>query len=79
MARGWESKSVESQQADLDERRRQNAAVITEPPARRQQRESIELALARARRDLTSATHSAHRSMLEAAIGDLQSRLQKLS
>jgi hypothetical protein len=78
MARGWESKSVESQQADRDEQTRRGIAVILEPPAQRQRREAIELALARTRRDLTTATHAAHRTMLEAAIGDLQAQLRNL-
>jgi hypothetical protein len=75
MARGWESKSIESQQAD----RQQSAERGAPPPeeaGRRQSRETLELALVRARKDLIIATHVAHKSMLEAAIGALEEQLR---
>ncbi|HEY7473973.1 MAG TPA: hypothetical protein VH679_03110 [Vicinamibacterales bacterium] len=80
MARGWESKSVESQQADLDTRERKpharsdpaEAAVLAE-------RRTLELARTRALADLASATSPAHRRMLEAAIQALDEQLRHLS
>lgn len=71
MARGWESKSVESQQADRD-------ALPKGPPPSAQEarqradRETAVLALARARADLVTAKAPAHRAMLEAAIKALE-------
>jgi len=78
MARGWESKSVESQQADRE------AAAKTGPPPtpddarQRAERRTAELALARAKADLTQATAPAHRAMLEAAIKALERLLPLL-
>jgi hypothetical protein len=78
MARGWESKSVESQQEARVDRPRGPAA----PPPSRQaaeaaaRRQTLELALARARADLVSARVPAHRRMLEQAIEALVAQLR---
>jgi hypothetical protein len=78
MARGWESKSIESQQADREEAAAAaRAPVSAEDAARAARRQTCEMALARARADLQSATHAAHRAMLEAAIVALTAQLQK--
>jgi len=68
MARGWESKSIESQQADREAQRREPAPVPPEEAQRRDARRTVELARARARADLERATAPAHRAMLEAAL-----------
>jgi hypothetical protein len=79
MARGWESKSIESQQDD----RAAAAAVKSRPPisagdaARLARRQTVELALARANADLAIATHPSHRQMLEAAITALTAQLEQ--
>lgn len=78
MARGWESKSIESQQADREQPGGGRGPASSELPARRQSRETVELALSRAQKDLAVATHVAHRSMLEAAIGALETQLRTL-
>lgn len=79
MARGWESKSIESQQDD----RAAEAAAKARPPvssedaARMARKRTLELALARAVADLKSATHPSHRQMLEAAIAALTAQLEQ--
>ncbi|MEO6222788.1 MAG: hypothetical protein ABIP90_06025 [Vicinamibacterales bacterium] len=79
MARGWESKSVESQQDDraADAAAKTRAPVSPQEAARRARRQTLELALARAAADLKHATHPAHRQMLEAAIAALTGQLQQ--
>ena len=79
MARGWESKSIESQQDD----RAADAAAKARPPvsiddaARLARRQTLELALARANADLKVATHPSHRQMLEAAVAALTAQLDQ--
>jgi len=79
MARGWESKSIESQQDDRAASAAAKAAapVSAEDAARRVRRHTIELSLARARADLRHATHPSHRHMLETAIAALSEQLQQ--
>jgi hypothetical protein len=78
MARGWESKSVESQQADR-EARDTPAVTLSEADAVRLVRQrTLELARARALADLASATAPAHRRMLEGAIQALDEQLGKV-
>jgi hypothetical protein len=75
MARGFESKDVEFQQAEA-ERRQKPARVLT--PEEREgvaRRRTVELALARARADLESARSDAHRAMLLQAIAALEEKL----
>ena len=72
MARGFESKDVEYQQA---EKERPKTARHTLTPAERDEaarRQSIELALARSKSDLAAASSPAHRRMLEQAIAELE-------
>ena len=76
MARGWESKSVEAQQADRD-RHEPTAPVVPEDPARVARRRTLELARARAQADLSNARHAAHRAMLEAAIRAIDEQLTR--
>jgi hypothetical protein len=75
MARGWESKNIESQQ---EERERDDRAsgVSAEEAARNARRRTLELARARAAADLAAATSPAHRAMLEAALRALDEQLR---
>jgi hypothetical protein len=78
VARGWESKSVESQQ-DAAETPRSKAPELTrEETARKAERATLMLARTRALADLQTACAAAHRAMLEQAIADLDRRLQAL-
>lgn len=77
MARGWESKSIESQQDDraAAAAAKAQAPVSIEDAARLARKRTLELALARASADLLTATHPSHRQMLEAAIAALTTQL----
>jgi hypothetical protein len=76
MARGWESKSVEAQQADREQGdTRQPTPVSPEARARMARRRTVELALARAKADLEVATRPGHRAMLTRAIETLERQL----
>jgi hypothetical protein len=80
MARGFESKDVEFQQAEAAERRRPGGPALTE--AQRDEaalRQTLALAVTRARAELRGASSPHHRQMLEAAILDLEARLTRTS
>lgn len=79
MARGWESKAVESQQ---DDAARRAAAKPASSPAEREllaRRQTLELSRARIAADLDHARVSGHRAMLTRALADLDSQLAKLT
>jgi hypothetical protein len=79
MARGFESKSVESQQEEFLKRR--SAPESAEPavdPRRVNARRNVELALKRAEADLAASTSPAHRRMLEQAIAALSKQLETM-
>jgi len=78
MARGWESKSVESQQEAAAGARPKGPAVTAEEAARKAERATLMLARTRALADLQKACVPAHRAMLEHAIADLDQRLSAL-
>jgi hypothetical protein len=80
MARGFESKDVEFQQAEAAERGRPGRRALTagerEDASRRQ---TMALSIARARAELAGASSPHHRRMLESAIADLEARLTGLA
>jgi hypothetical protein len=78
MARGWESKSVESQQDAAERPRVKGPPVTAEQAARKAERDTLMLARTRALADLQKACVPAHRAMLEQAIADLDQRLSAL-
>lgn len=78
MARGWESKSVESQQADT-RRPPSGPALSPEARARLEKTYALTLSLARVRDDLTRANQPAHRAMLERAAAALEAEISALS
>ena len=75
MARGFESKDVEYQQAEAERAKEVRPALSAEERAAQVRRHTIELALARAKGDLASARSPAHREMLEQAIAALKAQL----
>jgi hypothetical protein len=75
MARGWESKSVESQQHEAPIGR--NTKLSREELARRGKRESLELSRARVTRELESAQSDVHRAALQNALRFLDEELGK--
>jgi hypothetical protein len=78
MARGWESKAVESQQAGREQSPPSSNSMAPDELQRRAERRTLELARARATGDLARATAPAHREMLERAIAALDERLRAL-
>jgi len=79
MARGFESKQVESQQEAAATRQRPGPPVSREDAQRAAQRATLMLARTRALADLQHACAAAHRAMLEQAIADLDARLAALA
>lgn len=75
MARGWESKSVEAQQADREQDRGAGASLSPEEAARLARLRTLELTRARASADLAVARSPAHRAMLEAALRTLDDQI----
>jgi hypothetical protein len=76
MARGFESKDVEFQQAEAADRGSTPRRSLTpEERERAAQRYSLELTLTRARRDLVAAKSPIHRQMLEQGIAELERQL----
>jgi hypothetical protein len=75
MARGFESKDVEFQQAESERGRPLGRSLTPEQRDAQARRRTIELALARARADLEAARTPAHKRMLAAAIETLERQL----
>lgn len=75
MARGFESKDVEYQQAEAGRERTAGRALSAAQRDEAARRRSIELALTRSRHDLEKASSPAHRRMLEQAIAELERQL----
>ena len=75
MARGWESKNIESQQEEAQKGREVRPALTPEERERHDRRQTLELALATKRVELAAATSEPHRAYLTRAISDLESAL----
>jgi hypothetical protein len=78
MARGWESKAVEEQQAEANRVRNMGPPVSRDESDRRARLATLVLARTRAEADLQRAVAAPHRSMLERAIEDLDRRIADL-
>lgn len=79
MARGWESKSVESQQDDARAKGPAGPAPSPEEIARRQRAESIQLALADTTAQLQAACRPVHKDMLRQRMTALEALLAGLA
>jgi len=75
MARGFESKDVEYQQAEASRREAVGRAPSAGEREQAGRRRSVELALLRSRNQLAHATSMTHRAMLEQAIAELERQL----
>jgi hypothetical protein len=78
MARGFESKSVESQQEEAARERVTKPALTPEQRVLAEQRASLEMSRARAIADLGRASAAQHRRMLEQAIATIDEQLAHL-
>ena len=77
MARGWESKDVESQQEQLRQARESAPARVRNARVA-EQRRVLQLARARASADFARAVAPAHREMLTQALAAIDAQLQAL-
>ena len=80
MARGWESKDVESQVASTEMPKQKSASDPKSPEQlqREEQRKDLQLSRTRIVNDLASATHPNHRKSLEAALAHLDKKIADL-
>jgi hypothetical protein len=78
MARGFESKSVESQQADRFERSERGGRGSPEEIERRSKRESLEMSRRRVETELATSKSEVHRTALQNALHYLDDELAKL-
>jgi hypothetical protein len=78
MARGWESKSVEEQQAAAGVQVESKQRLTPEQAARKQQHDTLELSRRRILQQLESVQNPRHRQMLEIALAELAERLARL-
>ena len=78
MARGWESKSVESQQDDARSAQQPRRDLSAEERARVQRRALLELTIVNAQTELGAASHTAHRDMLRLKLEALKAELGTL-
>jgi len=81
MARGWESKNVESQIAETEapQQKRSSGPQGPEQLMREQSRKDLQLSRIRIANDLATATHPNHRKSLEAALAHLDKKIADLS
>jgi hypothetical protein len=80
MARGWESKAVESQieSAEADHSESKRNQVNPEQLRRQRERESIELSRTRVLQDLASAVNPKYRELLERSLQYLNEKIAAL-
>ena len=78
MARGFESKSVESQQEEAARVKTLRPALTAEEQARQFRRAGLELALARTQSEMSAACRPAHREMLKLRLEAIQAEIRDL-
>ena len=80
MARGWESKAVESQieANESKEANRKRAVLTPEQINKQRERESLELSRTRVLQDLASANNPKYRQLLERSLEFLDEKLRRL-
>jgi len=79
MARGWESKSVEAQQAEANDKSAKSGPPMSpEEAARWREKESLRLSRQRVLQQLEASQNSRHRRMLQDSLTDLEEKLSRL-
>jgi hypothetical protein len=78
MARGFESKSVESQQEESQRRKTLRPAMTAEEKERETRRAGLELALAQTQAEMGSACRPAHRDMLKLRLDAIRAQIEDL-
>ncbi|HXH68321.1 MAG TPA: hypothetical protein VNI81_14040 [Candidatus Limnocylindrales bacterium] len=80
MARGWESKDVESQVAEnrAENSPSEKSLKTQEQMEKDRERQGLELSKKHVLADLETATHPNHRKTLEAALAHLEAKIESL-
>ena len=78
MARGFDSKSVESQQEEAQRVKVLRPAMTAEEAARQSRKAGLELALAQTQAEMGAACKPAHREMLKLKLEAIQARIRDL-
>ena len=80
MARGWESKDVEAQVAEVEKAPTKSPSNQKSPEQihNEQTRKDLQLSRIRIANDLESATHPNHKKSLEAALAHLDKKIADL-
>jgi hypothetical protein len=78
MARGWESKSVEDQQAEATQKSAKPGRKLTAAEAARErEKEGLRLSRSRILQQLASSQNPRHRKVLEDALAELDEKLSQ--
>jgi hypothetical protein len=75
MARGFESKDVEFQQAEADRPKARGPVLTARERGAQERRRTVEMTLSNVRAELAAATNPAHQEMLKQAIAALEQQL----
>ena len=78
MARGFESKSVESQREEAQRAKSVRPPISPEEQARQSRRTGLEMALAQTQAELTAACKPAHKEMLKLRLEAIQAQIRDL-
>jgi len=78
MARGFESKSVESQQEEAQRSKALPPALSPEEQARNTRKTGLELALAQTQAEMSAACRPAHREMLKLRLEAIEAQIRDL-
>jgi hypothetical protein len=77
MARGWESKSIEAQQAEAEDKPSQpKVRLSVEAAAHQRERETLRLTRQRVLQQLESSQNPRHRRLLEQELADLNEKIR---
>jgi hypothetical protein len=78
MVRGFESKSVESQQEEAQRSKELRPALSVEDQERQTRKAGLELALAQTQSEMLAACRPAHREMLKLRLEAIQAQIRDL-
>jgi len=78
MARGFESKSVESQQEEAQRAKTIKTPLSPEEQARLSRKAGLELALSQTQSEMSAACRPAHREMLKLRLEAIQAQIRDL-
>jgi hypothetical protein len=78
VARGFESKSVESQQEEAQRAKSMRPALTAEEKERQSRQASLEMALAQTQAEMSAACKPAHREMLKLKLAAIKAQIEGL-